>query len=210
MSERRFPWRTLLFVSVAFNLLIVGAVAGAIGAGVRVERQAAGAAVDRMPGVRAFMAALPPEARAGVRRELVRSWRDSRDLRQAAAQARRDAFVAAAAEPYDLEQVRAAFARMRQADAAVTNVFHDNVVRAFAELTPQQRREALSALRGAALQSQQRSESGELTPAELEDVAPDPDRPGLDGRTLQERREAWRERREERLRERREQQAPTP
>ncbi len=33
MSDSRFPWRTLLFVSVALNLLVVGAVAGAWSAG---------------------------------------------------------------------------------------------------------------------------------------------------------------------------------
>jgi uncharacterized membrane protein len=37
MSESRFPWRTLLFISLAVNLLVIGAVAGAVVSGVRVR-----------------------------------------------------------------------------------------------------------------------------------------------------------------------------
>jgi uncharacterized membrane protein len=154
-----FPWRTLLFVSVALNLLIIGAVAGAFGAGVRLQREANEAVVARMPGQRAFLAALPPETREIMRRELADSWRESRQLRRAALQARRDAFAAASAEPYDAERVRAAFARLREADQAAVGVFHDNVIDAFARLTPEQRREALDALRRA-------------TPARRQNIAP--------------------------------------
>jgi uncharacterized membrane protein len=149
MSEQRFPWRTMLFLSVALNLLTIGAVAGAYGAGVRLERQAPGAVVERMPGPRAFLAALPPATREKMRDELAESWTQSREARRAALQARRDAFLAAAAEPYDVARVRQAFARLRAADQAAIAVFHDNVVEAFGELSPEERREALDALRRA-------------------------------------------------------------
>ena len=104
----RFPWRTLLFVSVALNLLVVGVVAGAWGAGVRVQREVGDAVVARMPGPRAFLQALPPETREIMRTELADSWTESRELRRAALQARRDAFTEAAAEPYDAARVRTA------------------------------------------------------------------------------------------------------
>ncbi len=146
----RFPWRTLLFLSVALNLLIIGAVVGALGAGVRIQREADAALLARMPGPRAFLAALPPETRVIMRRELIQSWSGSRDLRRAALEARRDAFRAAATEPYDAEQVRAAFVRLREADQRAIGVFHDNVIEAFARLTPDQRRAAMEALRNAA------------------------------------------------------------
>ena len=81
MSERSFPWRTSLFISVAINLLIVGAVAGAFGAGVRVERQTGN---TPFPAPRALMAALPQDTRAVVRTELARSWAETRALRQSA------------------------------------------------------------------------------------------------------------------------------
>jgi uncharacterized membrane protein len=150
MSDARFPWRTLLFVSLAFNLLVIGAVAGALGAGVRLQRDAPQAAMARLPGPRAFIAALPPETRVKMRRELARSSVETRALRRAAVQARREAFAAASAEPYDQARVREAFARQREADQAVVGVFHDNIVEAFASLTPEERREALTALRRAA------------------------------------------------------------
>ena len=188
MSERTFPWRTLLFVSVALNLLAVGAIAGGLAAGVRLQREAPEAAVARMPGARAFMAALPPETRAKVRTELADSWVQSREQRRAAVQARRDAFDAAAAEPYDVARVRAAFARLRATDQAAIGVFHDNVVEAFATLTPQERREALDALRRA-------------TPARRANVAPDAEQ--ANGVAPAGQREINRETIRERIRERR-------
>ena len=193
----RFPWRTLLFVSVALNLLVIGAVAGAWSAGVRLQREVGDAVVTRMPGPRAFLAALPPETREIMRRELTDSWTESRQLRQAAQQARRDAFEAAATEPYDAERVRAAFARLREADQRAIGVFHDNVIEALARLTPEQRREAMDALRRAAPARRQN-----IAPAATEGAAPAQD--GADVTERQKVRETLRERRRER-RERREQ-----
>jgi uncharacterized membrane protein len=193
-----FPWRTLLFVSVALNLLVIGAVAGAWGAGVRLQREAGDAVVARMPGPRVFLASLPPETREIMRRELADSWRESRELRREALQARRDAFLAASAEPYDAERVRAAFVRLREADQAAIGVFHDNVIDALARLTPEQRQEALDALRRA-------------TPARRQAVAPEGTESGAAGtpaaepRNDQARRERLREAIRERRRERREQ-----
>jgi uncharacterized membrane protein len=200
-----FPWRTLLFLSVALNLLVIGAVAGAWGAGVRLQREVGDAVVSRMPGPRAFLQALPPETREIMRRELADSWTESRELRRAALQARRDAFAAAASEPYDTERVRAAFVRLREADQRAIGVFHDNVVEAFARLTPEQRREAMQALARAA-------------PARRQDIAPVNDAgesvaPAQDDAAATERqkmRELLRERRRERRErfQRQEQQAP--
>jgi uncharacterized membrane protein len=196
----RFPWRTLLFLSVALNLLVIGAVAGAWGAGVRVQREVGDAVVARMPGPGAFLRALPPETRELMRAELADSWTQSRELRRAALQARREAFEAASTEPYDTERVRAAFARLREADQRAIGIFHDNVVDAFARLTPEQRREAMQALARAA-------------PARRQSVAPGEDAseraaPAQDDAAAAERqkmREVLRERRRQR-RERREQQ----
>lgn len=191
MSESKFPWRTLLFVSAALNVLAIGAVVGAIGAGVRFQREAPGAVVDRMPGPRAFMAALPEPTREKMRNEFADSWDQSRTARQAARLARREAFEAAAAEPYDAARVRAAFARLRAADQAAVGVFHDNIVDAFARLSPEERREAMTALRRAppaVRANPQTVEGGSENPA-IED-----------GETLREKlRERRRERRERRL-----------
>jgi uncharacterized membrane protein len=193
-----FPWRTLLFISLALNLLVIGAVAGLWGAGVRLQReQDTRAVVERLPGPRAFLAALAPETRAKMADELAESWTQSRELRRAAAQARRDAFVAASAEPYDIERVRAAYARLRAADQAAIAVFHDHVVEAFGQLTPEERHEALEALRNAAPAARRNVGLAPGGPEQAGDAAA----PGVnvDRETLREqRREKWRERRRQR------------
>ncbi|MGD9966952.1 MAG: periplasmic heavy metal sensor [Hyphomonadaceae bacterium] len=205
-DQSRFPWRTTLFLSLALNLLIIGVIAGAAGAGVRLERESNRAVVERMPGPRAFLRALPPETRASMRRELSASWEESRQTRQAAIQARRDAFAAAAAEPYDAMRVRAAFERLRAADQAAIAVFHDNVANAFARLTPQQRREALAALARAAPASRADARPGDSAAAPASD-APETEQSPQDRREARRRR--WRERQEERLR-RQQDVAPQP
>ncbi|MBL8545652.1 MAG: periplasmic heavy metal sensor [Hyphomonadaceae bacterium] len=201
MSETRFPWRTLLFVSVAVNLLVVGAIAGAWSAGVRVAREAdERAVVTRLPGAGAFLRSLPPEVRDTMRDDLAATWAESRGVRQAAAEARRDAFQAAEQEPYDAARVRAAFERLRAADQAAIGVFQNNVIDGLAELSPEQRREALQALRRAApaARRERLGAAGEdgarpaLTPERREEIQ----------ERRQERRERFRERREERLRQR--------
>ncbi|MEQ1489445.1 MAG: periplasmic heavy metal sensor [Terricaulis sp.] len=199
MSESRFPWRTLLFVSVALNLLVVGAVAGGWSAGVRLEREGDDrAVVSRLPGPGAFLGALPPELRDSMREQLATTWTESREVRQAAVQARRDAFAAAEQEPYDAARVRAAFERLRAADQAAIGVFQNNVIDGLAAMTPEQRREALQALRRAAPAARREGmgparEGGArpaLTPERREEIQ----------ERRQERRERWRQRREERLR----------
>lgn len=148
MSERRFPWRTTLFVSLAFNLLLVGLIVGAMAAGARLRREAPGAALSRADFAQ-IVATLPEESRRVVRRAVVRGWFQSRDNRNEAGRLRREAFEIAATEPYDAERTRAAFARMREADAATTGIYHDRIADALAELTPEQRRVALEAIRQA-------------------------------------------------------------
>lgn len=174
MSESKFPWRTLLFVSGALNLLVVGAVAGALAAGVRIERGGPGSAPPQMPGApRVIVAALPPELRQRIGDEVAQSYQASADQRRAAADARRAAYEAATAEPYDVVRVRAAFARMREADQAAVAVFHDSFAQSLATLSPQERRAAMDAIRLNAVQRfQERRERRE------------------------ERMERWRERRE--------------
>lgn len=149
MSEGRFPVRALLFVSLALNILVMGAFGGAYVAGARLQRPMDQALVQRLPGPRAFMAALPSEARAEMRQRLRQSWRETRVQREEARAARVAAFEAAAAEPFDSVAVRAAFARLRAADQAAIGAFHDVVVDAFAEMSPEERATALEALRSA-------------------------------------------------------------
>ena len=146
MSERRVPERTLLFISLALNILVLGAVGGAVFAGVRVQRPGEEATAPRTPGQRAFMAALPPETRARLREEFLQTAVEARALRQRGRQARREAFAALAGEPYDAERARAAFARLRAADQATIGAFHDSTIDALAGMSAEDRRIAVEAM----------------------------------------------------------------
>lgn len=198
MSERTFPWRTLLFASVAVNLLIVGTAIGAYTSGVRLERPTPATAAA-LPGPRALMASLPQETRAKVRDQVARTWAETRALRQTAAQARRDAFDAAEVEPFDAVRVRAAFARVRTSDDAALAEFHNNMIDALAQMSPDERRRAISALRGA----------GPIRRAALRDGAPAANAAAGVGDSSQPDaltpRQRFREAVRERIRERREQ-----
>lgn len=142
-----FPWRTLLFVSLAFNLLLIGGAIGAYSAGVRVQREApavVGAAIPAGPG--AFMMALPPEVRAEVRGALEETWAQTRVEREAARDARQAVLDAARAEPFDAAAMNAALGAMRAADAVVAQRYHEAVTQTFGVLAPEARRAATDAL----------------------------------------------------------------
>jgi uncharacterized membrane protein len=162
-----------MFLSLAVNLLLVGLIIGAVAAGARLRRDAPGGAFSRADFAQ-IMETLPEESRRVVRRAVVRGWFQSRDNRNEAGRLRREAFEIAAAEPYDAERVRAAFARMREADAATTGVYHDRIADALGELTPDQRRAALEAIRQAARARRTPSLAPDAapTPAEHEAAAP--------------------------------------
>jgi|CXWL01.1.fsa_nt_gi uncharacterized membrane protein len=196
MSEGRFPVRTLLFISLALNILIVGAFAGAYFSGARFQRPSAEAPSDqalvqRLPGPRAFLAALPDEARADMRARFRATWGETRVLREEARVARVAAFEAASAEPFDAVAVKAAFARMRAADQAAIGAFHDVVADAFAEMSPAQRAVALEALRTAPPARREAiGPAAERAPGEAPRAQPD----GSFREKMRERRERRRER----------------
>ncbi len=138
--------RTALFVSLAVNLLLVGAIAGAGLSELRHQRERATQAVARAPNMRAVMESLSPERAAEVRRKVFEGWRDARAQRQAARQARLDLVRIAGADTYDVAAAKAAFARMRAADASVAAHFHGVVAEAMASLTLEERRSLLRQL----------------------------------------------------------------
>lgn len=140
------PLRILLFASLALNLLIAGAAFGGYAAGLRVQRPSEEPVVAAPAGARAIINALPPETRREVRRDLAQTWSDSEDLRGEAREARVAAYAAAAEEPYDVEKVRAAFARMREADQAALAAFHDRVAQSLGDMGAEERRGALDAI----------------------------------------------------------------
>ena len=93
-----------------------------------------------------LIAALPPEDRREVRREVAKAFVQSRDLRKEARDARASLAQTALAEPYDSAAVKAAFARMRAADSAVTGRFHDSIAEVFGRMSPEERRRVIRQL----------------------------------------------------------------
>jgi uncharacterized membrane protein len=135
-----FPWRTLLFVSLVVNLLLIGGVIGVVASGARLH----GPPFERH-GVRGPIAAVAIERRRALMGGLREAWRQSDSLREASRQARLDLFAAAEKEPYDEAAVRAALAKMRAADVVLAEKYHDAVATALAKLPPEERMAALRA-----------------------------------------------------------------
>ena len=138
--------RWALFLSLALNVLLIGVIAGGAIADMRHQKARATEAVARAPNMRALMESLPPARAAEVRSRVVETWRSAQAERQAARQARVEVARIAGAEPYDEAAARAAFAKMRQADAAVASRFHDVVADSMASMTVAERRAMLRQL----------------------------------------------------------------
>lgn len=158
MSDKAFPTRTVLLLSLALNILVLGAAAGAYLSGARLARPADETLVERLPGPRGFMQSLPEAERGQMRQRFASTWRASRPLREEARAAREAAFRAATTEPFDAERVKTAFARQRAADQAAVGAYHDAIIEAFGEMSPGERRAALEALRNAPPAHRQRPE----------------------------------------------------
>ena len=135
--------RWALFVSLALNLLLIGVIAGGAIAELGHQKAKATEAVARAPNMRALMESLPPARAAEVRSHVVETWRSAQAERQAARQARLEIARVAGADLYNAAAAKAAFAKMRQVDAAVASRFHDVVADAMASMTVEERRAML-------------------------------------------------------------------
>jgi len=141
-------WRTIAVVSIGLNLVIAGAAIGGYAAGARFEPpgvRVEGLARPERP-IRTILATLPPERRGEMRREIARTFAQSGDLRKEARDARASLVETVQAEPYDAAAVKAALARMRAADEALSGRFHDSVADQLGRAAPDERRAVLRAL----------------------------------------------------------------
>lgn len=138
--------RIALFISLAVNLLLVGAFVGVALGEMRHQRERATTAVARMPNMRLVLEALPPERAAAVRTQVVDAWRNAKEERREARSARIEVMRAVGSEPYDPAAVGAAFGRMREADSRVAGRFHDVVTDAMKGMTLDERRQMLRRL----------------------------------------------------------------
>ena len=156
--------RTALFVSLAVNVLLLGAIVGGGLAGLRQQHARDTQTVARAPNMRVLMQSLPPTRAAEVREHVVGAWRDAQAERRAARQARLEIARVAGAEPYDVAAAKTAFANMRAADARVAAKFHDVVAEAMASMTVAERRAMLRELATRRMEQGRRGQRGRALP----------------------------------------------
>jgi uncharacterized membrane protein len=137
-----------LFLSGALNLFLIGAAAGVLALGARVAH-------DRPPGGgpgggagqlwRASQALPPPQAR-DFRQRLRAQVQSTRPLAEAGRQARHDAWLTGAADPFNAAATKAALTRARILDQATRQRLEDALVDIAGALPQDQRRAVFRAL----------------------------------------------------------------
>jgi uncharacterized membrane protein len=162
MSVGGFPWKTLLFVSAALNVLIVGAVIGVGVSGARLQRPVPPSEADMTVGTKAFMGALPPEKAPEIRQKLTKAWTENGTERTAARDARQDLFALVSKDEFDEPAIRAALAKVRAADEALTAKNQDAVIDVLKDLQPRQRAAALRAILRASIVQRRMGENMRL------------------------------------------------
>ncbi len=138
-------WIVLLLVSVLLNGVLIGAGARSWFAPEAPSAPSAGEDPGRGFDVRAFIQALPEEARADARRRAMAERRALRDDFRSAGRARMEAYQVLNAEPFDPEAAANALAEARAARAAIETRTEALILDTAADLSEEERRTALSA-----------------------------------------------------------------
>jgi uncharacterized membrane protein len=144
MSQRSLT--IALFVSLAVNLFAIGAVVGGLVIGVRMSEGRANAMRPGPPPIFSAAAALP-EARQDDYRQALRG--EARGVRRSlmrAGEARREAWSAVAADPYDPAAVREALSEAQLIEAEARSRLESRVVDFAADLSLEERRALAQAL----------------------------------------------------------------
>jgi uncharacterized membrane protein len=135
--------RWLLIASLAFNILLVGLIGGAVWRGVRDggAGPAGVAARSGAPGqMFAFIASLPPDRRAAIIRDARLARGEVRVLRQHVREAQRDRIAALTAEPFDPQRLTDAQNRLDNAEARLRQILTLSLHNAAIAMTPEERR----------------------------------------------------------------------
>lgn len=131
-----------LVLSVCLNVFVAGLVVGRISSG------NAGPTGEAGDGLQRFMATVPAEARPVIRRALRDNRRGLQDMVAAVREARRDAAVVAAREPFDPDALKTALAAVRARSEQLQAAVHGLIAEALDELSPEQRAEMAERWRG--------------------------------------------------------------
>lgn len=138
------PWRTLTIVSLAVNLLIIGAAIGFFASRLHEGPRPFAMRMEGR-GPEGFRPRLAEPEREALARTLTGAWESGRPLREAARAAREQLSETARIDPYDQQKVREAMAQMRVADAAVLAHYQDALAAGLGALSAEQRVAALRA-----------------------------------------------------------------
>lgn len=165
--------RWLLVGSLALNLLFIGGLAalwvhGPPGLGHRGPSQTAF-------GLMKFSRDLPPDRREAVRKHLKDARQGLKDLRAELRAARQKASEVLASSSYSAEQMQAALAAVANAENRMRDVGSAALVKAIAELTPDERQKLAEAWNRRLQKEQRRTgKSGKDDPGEGPDDPPGP------------------------------------
>ena len=112
-KERRL--KLMLIASLAFNLLVVGAVAGAMIFGPHGPRHRGGSPGDEY-GLMGFTRALSSDRRGPIRKAIKEQRETFKPLREAVDEARREAADVLVEEPFSKDKLKQAFDKINEAD----------------------------------------------------------------------------------------------
>lgn len=139
----------LLIVSLAFNLLILGGVAGAVlthgGPGGRrgpfgpADPLNLGHLIGGEQGLRGFGRTLPPDRRKALHVLIEQARQTIQPLRKVTQQARADALVILKAEPFDSQRLDKAMSDLIAAESALRRASASAFVGAMGQMTPDER-----------------------------------------------------------------------
>jgi uncharacterized membrane protein len=137
-KERRL--KLMLIASLAFNLLVVGAVAGAMIFGPHGPRHRGGSPGDEY-GLMGFTRALSSDRRGPIRKAIKEQRETFKPLREAVDEARRQAAEVLVTEPFSKDKLKEAFDKINEADVKLKSAGQAMLLGTAESLTPDERRQ---------------------------------------------------------------------
>jgi uncharacterized membrane protein len=136
-KERRL--KHMLIASLAFNLLVVGAVAGAMIFGPHGPRHRGGSPGDEY-GLMGFTRALSADRKGPIRKAIKEQRETFKPLREAVDEARREAADVLVEEPFSKDKLKQAFDKINEADVKLKSAGQGMLLSTAEGLTPDERR----------------------------------------------------------------------
>jgi uncharacterized membrane protein len=136
-KERRL--KLMLIASLAFNLLVVGAVAGAMIFGPHGPRHRGGSLGDEYT-LMGFTRALSSDRRGPIRKAIREQRETFKPLREAVDEARRQAADVLVQEPFSKDKLKEAFDKINEADVKLKSAGQGMLLNTAESLTPDERR----------------------------------------------------------------------